>query len=367
MHKIYTNCTEKYYQEFEESKSGAESDPSQKYCDLFSHLINDCGDIWTYCHNPAEVMDMKEMQIMSFYNYYDAFYVDTCDIVQQYINKPFSRQEKCSEEEQISAQNLFLKCSHKISSNVYEIIPNMTRKEMIIKSLCKAMEEIEESCSRHLTQCLSNKDSSHILQPHLENIRHFFNSFLQDMIPDARFAGCKNNDFKISRESTTSDLARSKDKKNDQIFSRTTVEAKIENNIEKAKSEKLLNYLDTVYNTHLQTFDMNQDTKHDIDQSFTATWEEKNTLEPHKSKTETLKIPAEIEDSDNFKQDKKDVLSPDVLDADADQSEMSEVNQKTNKPIKSSDSITTKSEILSVLKLVADGQELQQLDQNNSK
>merc|ERR1719320_762197 len=62
MHKIYTNCTEKYYQEFEESKSGAESDPSQKYCDLFSHLINDCGDIWTYCHDPAEVMDMKEMQ-----------------------------------------------------------------------------------------------------------------------------------------------------------------------------------------------------------------------------------------------------------------------------------------------------------------
>merc|ERR1719317_308772 len=378
MHKIYTNCTEKYYQEFEESKSGAESDPSQKYCDLFSHLINDCGDIWTYCHDPAEVMDMKEMQIMSFYNYYDAFYVDTCDIVQQYINKPFSRQEKCSEEEQISAQNLFLKCSHKISSNVYEIIPNMTREEIIIKSLCKAMEEIEESCSKHLTQCLSNKDSSHILRPHLENIRHFFNSFLQDMIPDARFTGCKNIDFKISRESTTSDLARSKDKKNDQIFSRTTVEAESEN-IEQAKSEKLLNYLDTVYNTHLETFDMNQDTKHDIDQSFKATREETNTPEPHISKTETLKIPAEIEDSDNFKQDKKDVLSPDVLDADADQSEMSEVNQKTNKPIKSSDSITTKSEILSVLKLVVDniskeegksiieGQELQQLDPNNSK
>jgi len=376
MHKIYTNCTENIYQEFEESKSDEQSDPSQKYCDLFSHLVNDCGNIWNYCHNSAEVMDMKEMQIMSFYNYYDAFYVDTCDIVKQYNNKPFARPEKCSEEEQISAQNLFQKCSHQISSNVYENIQNMTREGMITMSLCKAMEEIEESCSKYLTQCLSNKDSSHILQPHLKNIRHFFNSFLQDMIPNARFTGCKDLSFRVSKELTTSNLDRSKEKKNDQIYSQTTVETKSKRIDEKVKSPNLLNYLDTVYNTHLRTFDMNQDTKHDSNQSNTATQEETDTLEPDISKTQTLDLPAEIKDSDNLKLDKKEVLSPDILDTDTDQREMSEVNQKTNEAIKSSDSRTTKSEISNVVvdnisnkvdKITVEDQGSHQINQNKSK
>jgi len=376
MHKIYANCTENYYQEFEKSKSDEQSDPSQKYCDLFSHLVNDCGNIWNYCHDSAEVMDMKEMQIMSFYNYYDAFYVDTCDIVKQYNNKPFSRPEKCSEEEQISAQNLFQKCSHKISSNVYENIQNMTREDMVKKSLCKAMEEIEESCSRHLTQCLSNKDSSHILQPHLKNIRHFFNSFLQDMIPNARFTGCKDLSFKVSKE-LTSNLDSSKDKKNDKIYRQTTVETRSKKIDEKVKSTNLLNYLDTVVNTHLQKFDMNQDTKQDSHQSNTATQEETNTLEPDISKTQTLGLPAEIKDSDNFMLDKKGALSPDNLDADTDEREMSEVNQKTNEAIELSDSGTTKSEISNVLvvdnisnkedKITIENQGSHQLNPTNSK
>lgn len=132
MHKTFTSCTEQYYEEFE-TKETNEAGPENVFCELFDHLINDCGDIWKKCHEFSEVADMKEMQIQSLYRYYDAFYVDNCDVIKKYKEKPFSRTEKCSEQDQIISQNLFQKCSHGISSNVYENIQGMSDENRVTK------------------------------------------------------------------------------------------------------------------------------------------------------------------------------------------------------------------------------------------
>jgi len=321
MHKIYTNCTEKYYQEFENSKAD-DDDPREKYCKLFSHLVTDCGDTWNYCHDAAEVADMKDMQVQSFYNHYDAFYVDDCDVVRKYNDKPFSRPERCSEEEQVLAQNLFNKCSHKISSSVYNNIQNMSKESMVSKLLCKGLADIEHSCSNHLTGCLSRKDSSHILQLHLKEIRQFFNTFLQDLIPNARLTSCENLNLQITGK---------KDRIDERLYQQSTVDAtkgdhddainnrKTESN--EINNTSILSYLENLYSTHMDEFDMNQDRKHDRDSSI---------IQAHKqTKTE---IAADIT------VDKKEMSNADILDTDTDQRDKLEVNEETNKPIKSSES-----------------------------
>jgi len=337
MHKIYTNCTEKYYQEFENSKAD-DDDPREKYCKLFSHLVTDCGDTWNYCHDAAEVADMKDMQVQSFYNHYDAFYVDDCDVVRKYNDKPFSRPERCSEEEQVLAQNLFNKCSHKISSSVYNNIQNMSKESMVSKLLCKGLADIEHSCSNHLTGCLSRKDSSHILQLHLKEIRQFFNTFLQDLIPNARLTSCENLNLQITGK---------KDRIDERLYQQSTVDAtkgdhddainnrKTESN--EINNTSILSYLENLYSTHMDEFDMNQDRKHDWDSSI---------IQAHKqTKTE---IAADIT------VDKKEMSNADILDTDTDQREKSEVNEETNKPIKSSESRVANEEILNIMNQVVD-------------
>jgi len=204
MHKKFTECTEKYYQKFENKQNddydletgehdvNLDTGQHDAFCGLFDNLINVCGNIWKMCHVASEVTSMKEMQIESLYRHYDAFYVDNCDIVKKYKAKPFAKIEKCSEQDGIISQNLFQKCSHNISSHVYQNIQDMTDEGAITQYLCTALTKIEESCSKHLSRCFSVKDCAHILHLHLEEIEHFFDSFIQNLIPTARLTDCKS-------------------------------------------------------------------------------------------------------------------------------------------------------------------------------
>jgi len=238
MHKKFTGCTEKYYQQFEDQQ-GVElnsqyAGQNNGFCSLFENLINDCGNIWRMCHQASEVTGMKEMQIESLYRHYDAFYVDNCDIVKKYKTKPFTKIEKCTEQDGIISQNLFQKCSHEISSQVYQTIQDMTNEEALSRYLCVNLAKIEETCSKHLSRCFSRKDSAHILHLHLEEIEQFFDNFIQDQIPSARLINCDSFDLQLGENLDQSEKVVTSDGMGKSISDNDFDELIVENDIDRS-------------------------------------------------------------------------------------------------------------------------------------
>ena len=61
--KMFTNCTNKYKEEYNLDLMHNEDSVLSVTCKLVDKLVNVCGDEWLECHGEEEVRRMKEMQV----------------------------------------------------------------------------------------------------------------------------------------------------------------------------------------------------------------------------------------------------------------------------------------------------------------
>ena len=188
-------------------------------CDMLEAVIDDCGDVWTRCHNEAEIQRMRDLHLNTFLSRNeDRSVFDNCSIVMEYqrSDRKFhteSHVEKCNQTQMDLSQQLFQNCSHTTSSNVYQLYHHFHELEdslMIRDSLCSALINIGNNCVGHLSHCLRTNDLLDTRANHVQQMKTFLLRIFQSKVNSTALDNCdvdnvNNNyyDYNYEEEETT--------------------------------------------------------------------------------------------------------------------------------------------------------------------
>ena len=168
-------------------------------CDMLEAVIDMCGDIWTRCHNDAEIQRMRDLHLNTFLSRNeDRSMFGNCSIVKEYQTSDRkyhteSHVEKCNNTEMERSQQLFQNCSHTTSSNVYQLYHHFHELEdslMIRDSLCSALINIGNNCVAHLSHCLGTNDLLETRANHVDQMKMFLLRIFQSKVSSTALDNC---------------------------------------------------------------------------------------------------------------------------------------------------------------------------------
>lgn len=196
---------------FEDGGNEAEDSKDSNLCQLFSSTMESCGKVLYKCHTRKEVMRMMDMQLETMMVQFREFKVEECEAVQEYLSS--GRRETnispgmlCSDSQTVIARQQFQECSHSASSKTYRAIADLTDGQLIVSTLCGALQTIATDCLRSLVSCFSEEDIRSISVGHLDQMRQFLVGIAEEKVESDSLDSCEVEHLVVEEEEEGNNL-----------------------------------------------------------------------------------------------------------------------------------------------------------------
>lgn len=227
----FNECINKYTQIHHENMGRAVSkEDSQRYtCQMLKDTV-ECGSLWKVCHTPAEVRTMKDSHIEARMSQFsdksrEDVDIEKCDVVKEYVESGRAEQIQqttegsCTQREVSSVQSTFQKCSHNLSTGVWDRIKDMQdsrrleatklssrtvaeetndileeesrldqvdEKSLVPEDelrpmLCDTLLEIGRKCVLSITKCFSREDINLMRDQHIHSMSDYYSSLYDNI------------------------------------------------------------------------------------------------------------------------------------------------------------------------------------------
>merc|ERR1719206_1678866 len=98
----------------------------------------------------------------------------------------------CSDEETVQSQEMLQSCSHSMAISFHTSIQDIASGEIISDKLCDAFNKVRTDCVRHIQECFADEDAEEIKKNHLESMKAFLLSIVNEKAPNNALDNCKN-------------------------------------------------------------------------------------------------------------------------------------------------------------------------------
>jgi len=191
MQNQFSACRTNYNNQFHDSGGGDSS-----LCTLLDQVVNVCTLKWSQCHSDNEIINMKSMHAESFIQHWSSqTNIENCPTAIQLRSRvshvvPDENVVVCDDEESSAAMNNFQTCSHSTSSTIYTTVLDLDDIIKIIESLCAGLQNISSECPGLLATCFAPDDVKQMKTLHLQEMKKFYYTLVQDRIPKNALESC---------------------------------------------------------------------------------------------------------------------------------------------------------------------------------
>jgi len=291
-HGLQRECTVEEQREMQSKFSSCSRDVSSaSVCQLVQNVVDNCGEHWRDCHEDREVRQLKDLHIEEMVRLYgrgqDLTY---CPVVKEFRESGRTTAEEvlCSDTKTLEIQKQFQKCSHEISTAVYEASLELTSPRVITTKLCKALGDIGSVCVKHLRQCFASEDVRQMRRSNMQEMKEFLIRIVDGKVTSDALDTCKALvQVNYNREEEVISIPVTQ-KQDEVTTTQTTVMVAVRpQSSTTAKSLEVVEVQETVKN--LETSALNQ-VENVIEEKLEEVTEKKNEEVTEKVKEVTQKI-----------------------------------------------------------------------------